>query len=64
MNFKNIFIALSSIILFGAASTFASEVEGTINTGVQTGISGTVVSVPVASPPAGTYTGTQSIRHV
>ena len=39
----------------------ASEVTGTLSTGVQTGVEGTVITAPSASPVAGTYTSAQSV---
>lgn len=42
---------------------YASEVTGTITTGVTTGngVNGVVVEAPTANPPAGTYTSTQNV---
>lgn len=56
---------LLTLVLFLVAATpvYASEVTGTLTTGVSTGsgVNGTVVVAPSASPVAGTYTGTQNI---
>ncbi len=38
-----------------------SEVTGTLSTGIDTGISGVVVTTPTASPVVGTYTAVQSV---
>ena len=51
-------IALALIIPFVAG---ASEVTGTLTTGVSTGVEGTVVAAPIATPGAGTYTSTQNV---
>ena len=67
---KKTFIILSSLALvlcfsIGSSSLVeASEVEGTINTGVESGVGsmdGVVKQAPTASPVAGTYTSTQSV---
>ena len=44
-----------------ASPAYASEVTGTLTTGVQTGVEGTVIVAPTASPAAGTYTSAQSV---
>ena len=44
-----------------ATAASASEVTGTISTGIETGISGTVVAVPTASVAPGTYTSDQDV---
>ena len=43
--------------------TYASEITGTITTGVTTGngVNGVVVEAPTANPSAGTYTSTQNV---
>ncbi len=53
----------TTFLLLAITSTpvFASEQTGTLSTGVQTGVTGTVMSNPLANPPAGTYTGAQSV---
>lgn len=44
------------------APVYASTFEGTLTTGVQTGVPpGTVIVAPTASPPAGVYTSAQSV---
>ncbi len=49
------------IALFTAAPVYASEVTGTLSTGVETGLSGIVDAPPVANPLPGTYTSGQSV---
>lgn len=44
-----------------AVGTNASEVTGNLNTGIESGINGTVITAPVASPSAGTYTSAQDV---
>src|SRR3989344_2811051 len=64
---KNTFLAsslLTAVIGFGAllpALVSASEVIGTLSTGVSTGLSGIVDAPPIASPAPGTYTSVQSV---
>lgn len=48
-------------ILVMTTPAFASEVTGTVSTGVSTGIEGIVVTSPIATPGAGTYTNGQSV---
>jgi hypothetical protein len=52
-------------ILFAAfvlvTPAYASEETGTLTTGVETGIDGIVVEKPTATPPAGSYSSTQSV---
>ena len=40
---------------------YASEVTGTVSTGVETGVGGTVASTPTVAPLPGTYTSAQSV---
>ena len=55
-------ISVAFFVLFlGANFAGASEVSGSLNTGVNTGIGGTVISAPTANVPVGTYTSTQNI---
>lgn len=65
---KKQFLTIAGLLGLVAAVTltsvvFASEATGTLTTGVQggTGVEGTVVSAPAATPAAGTYTSTQSV---
>ncbi|MEK7589012.1 MAG: chitobiase/beta-hexosaminidase C-terminal domain-containing protein [Patescibacteria group bacterium] len=44
-----------------AAPVYSSTFEGTLTTGVQTGVEGTVIVAPSASPSAGVYTSAQSV---
>ncbi len=44
-----------------ASAVFASEVTGTINTGLGNAVEGTVIVSPTANPVAGTYTLAQSV---
>lgn len=54
---------LTALILSLAivSQVYASEVTGTLTTGVSTGVDGTVIVKPSASPVAGTYTSAQSV---
>jgi len=52
-------VLLASLLATGVVN--ASEVEGDLNTGVETGIDGTVVVAPTASLASGTYTAAQSV---
>lgn len=56
---KYLIIAILSFAL--VAPVYASEVTGTLSTGISTGVEGTVAQTPVASPVAGTYTSAQSV---
>ncbi len=49
------------LLVLAVTPVSASEQTGTLSTGVQTGVTGTVMSNPLANPPAGTYTGAQSV---
>lgn len=57
----NRYIILSIVFLLAPALAGASEVTGTLSTGVSTGVQGTVVVAPIATPIAGTYASAQSI---
>jgi hypothetical protein len=52
-----------SLVLFcaGGSVGFASEVTGSLTTGIGSGMSGVVIAAPTASPVAGTYTSTQTV---
>jgi len=56
---------ITTFVLFFAlvAPVSASEITGTITTGLSTGggVEGIVIETPTASPPAGSYTGTQNV---
>ena len=60
---KKIFvISFSMILVFGLCGLVqASEVEGTLNPGLITGMEGVVIAPPTASPVAGEYHATQSV---
>ena len=60
---KKLLITSSVIVglLAMAAPAFASTFNGTVTTGVSTGIDGTVVVAPIASPNAGVYPSSQSV---
>lgn len=58
---KKLTILTLALFLSIAGVTSASEFEGTLSTGVQTGVEGTVIVVPLANPVAGVYTSTQSV---
>lgn len=63
--YYNSILAVLSVftMLFVATPAMATESTGTVGTGigVQTGVEGTVITVPTASPVADTYTSTQSV---
>lgn len=44
-----------------AAPAYASTFEGTLTTGIQTSVEGTVIVAPTANPIAGIYTSTQNV---
>ena len=48
-------------ILGSAGNILASEVTGTINTGIASGVTGIVITAPTASPAAGSYSSAQSV---
>ena len=50
-----------ALALLVPAFAGASEFTGTLTTGVQTGVEGTVIVAPTASPGAGVYTSAQSV---
>ena len=54
-------VGFAFIFVFQLHSAFASEVSGSLCTGVNCPVEGTVVSAPTASPVAGTYTSNQSV---
>ncbi|MBU1020371.1 MAG: chitobiase/beta-hexosaminidase C-terminal domain-containing protein [Firmicutes bacterium] len=55
-------IVVTLVYLLSSQVLLATEVTGTITTGLTTGeTQGTVIVVPTASPVAGTYTSTQSV---
>jgi len=55
------YLSLIILSLSFAIPANASEVTGTITTGVDTGVEGIVIETPTADPVAGSYTGTQNI---
>ena len=56
------FISFSLLgLLMSTNLAYASTVGGDIGTGVDTGISGTVITAPTANVPAGTYTSVQNV---
>ncbi len=59
---NKIIISFIGLALFTIAMpAMASEVTGTLTTGISTGLSGIVDGAPVASPVPGTYTSTQNV---
>lgn len=60
-NNKQIIGLLVLGLMCWSVSASASEVTGTIETGVSTGIGGIVIKTPTASPIAGTYTAAQDV---
>lgn len=60
---KKIFIIIALVLglLIIKNISSASEVTGNLTTGVETGVIGTVIVNPTASPAAGTYTSSQSV---
>lgn len=61
---KKLIILTFVLFILSGSIAFASEFTGVLNTGVQTGLQGTVVVPPSASPADGTYTTAQSISLV
>ena len=55
---------LVALLLLFPALVSASEAAGTLTTGIQTGIEGTVIVVPTANPVAGVYTAAQNVTLV
>ena len=53
-------VMILSLFIFGS-KVMASDVTGTLNTGISTGVTGVVTSPPNASPAAGTYSLAQSV---
>jgi hypothetical protein len=53
-------VMILSSFIFGS-KVMASDVTGTLNTGISTGVTGVVTSPPNASPAAGTYSLAQSV---
>lgn len=55
---KKIFSLFSLFLLLGItfSATHASEATGTLNTGIETGLNGVVVTAPTISPAGGSYT--------
>jgi len=54
-------VGFALIFAFQLNNTFASEVTGSLCTGLNCPVEGTVISAPTASPVAGTYNSTQSV---
>lgn len=52
-------IALALLVF--ATPAYASEVTGTLSTGISTGVQGTVAATPSASPLPGTYSSVQNV---
>ena len=59
MNSKTLLIWLISFLV--ALPVFADVYEGSLCTGVNCPVEGTVIAAPTASPAAGTYSSTQSV---
>jgi len=55
------FLPILALALLVAAPAYASEVTGTLSTGIASGIAGVVDAAPTASPAPGTYTSAQSV---
>ena len=55
---KKILIAL---LLLAPALAGASEVTGTLTTGIASGVEGVVITAPSASPNEGVYSATQEV---
>jgi len=62
-NTKKLLLLVGFILIFAFQlnNTFASEVTGSLCTGLNCPVEGTVVAAPTASPVAGTYTSNQSV---
>jgi len=60
---KKIILGLISIavLITQPIAVFAAEFLGNLDSGISTGINATLVSDPVATPAAGSYTSTQSV---
>ncbi len=54
-------LTIAALFFVATAPAYASEVEGTVNTGVTTGVGGTIITSPSASPVPATYTSVQSV---
>ena len=59
MNLKTLLICVIGLLV--AFPVFASEEIGSLCTGLNCPMEGTVIGAPTASPAAGTYTSTQSV---
>lgn len=55
------YLLIPILALAFVVPAYASEITGTLTTGVSTGVEGTVAVTPTASPVAGTYTSAQSV---
>lgn len=60
MNLRHLSI-LALALAFVAHGSYASEISGTLTTGVGNGAEGTVIAMPVATPAPGTFTSAQSV---
>lgn len=58
---KLIFLGLAALMFGVSLLAHASEVTGTLSTGITTGVTGVVIVLPTASPVAGTYTSVQQV---
>ncbi len=54
-------ILIIPLLLVLPLSVSASEVTGTLSTGIETGVHGTVIVAPSAAPGAGVYSSAQSV---
>ncbi len=61
MNKKFFGLALALGFLCSALTVSASEVTGSLSTGIGNGVQGVVITAPSASPAAGTYTSSQNV---
>jgi len=55
------YLLLTFVALLFVVPAYASEVTGTISTGVTTGVEGTVAASPTASPLPGSFTSAQNV---
>lgn len=64
MVFNHSKLSFVALLVFVPALVSASEAVGTLTTGIQSGIDGTVVVAPTAIPIAGVYTSVQNVTLV
>ena len=60
MKFR-ILIPAALLLASLAPNAYASEITGTLSAGSGSSVTGTVIGIPTATPPAGTYASAQSV---